>query len=66
MQYVEDATILMGRGRYANNFGVKSGTLYAAVLRSSYAHVELGLIDFTAALKAPRVRAALTGANLPA
>lgn len=66
MQRVEDAAILTGRGRYADDLGVKPGTLHAAILRSPHAHAELGLIDFAAALKAPGVRAVLTGADLPA
>lgn len=53
MQRVEDAAILTGRGRYADDLGVKPGTLHAAILRSPHAHAELGLIDFAAALKAP-------------
>ncbi|MBR7539143.1 hypothetical protein KC221_23440, partial [Mycobacterium tuberculosis] len=41
MQRVEDAAILTGRGRYADDIGVKPGTLYAAILRSPHAHAEL-------------------------
>ncbi|WP_029043248.1 molybdopterin cofactor-binding domain-containing protein [Cupriavidus sp. WS] len=66
MARVEDAAILTGRGRYADDLGVRPGTLHAAILRSPHAHAELGAIDFAAALKAPGVRAVLTAADLPA
>ncbi|WP_042877023.1 xanthine dehydrogenase family protein molybdopterin-binding subunit [Cupriavidus necator] len=64
MQRVEDAAILTGRGRYADDLGVRPGTLHAAILRSPHAHAELGAIDCAAALKAPGVHAVLTGADL--
>ncbi|MEC3765510.1 xanthine dehydrogenase family protein molybdopterin-binding subunit [Cupriavidus sp. SS-3] len=66
MPRVEDAAILTGRGRYADDLGVRPGTLHAAILRSPHAHAELGAIDCAAALQAPGVRAVLTGADLPA
>ncbi|WP_011295675.1 xanthine dehydrogenase family protein molybdopterin-binding subunit [Cupriavidus necator] len=66
MARVEDAAILTGRGRYADDLGVRPGTLHAAILRSPHAHAELGAIDFAAALKVPGVRAVLTAADLPA
>ncbi|MEN7528680.1 molybdopterin cofactor-binding domain-containing protein [Cupriavidus sp. DL-D2] len=66
MERLEDPAILSGRGRFADDLGVRPGTLHAAVLRSPHAHAELGVIDAAAALKAPGVRAILTGADLPA
>ncbi len=61
---VEDAALLSGRARYADDVGVKPGTLYAAILRSPHAHAEILAIDTTAALGSPGVHAVLTGADL--
>jgi 2-furoyl-CoA dehydrogenase large subunit len=60
MQRLEDAAILLGRGRYGDDLAVKPGTLHAAVLRSPHAHAEIKKIDATAALKLKGVRAVLT------
>jgi 2-furoyl-CoA dehydrogenase large subunit len=64
VERLEDAALLSGRGRYADDIGVKPGTLHAAVLRSPHAHAEVGVIDEAAALKLPGVRAVLTGADV--
>ncbi len=61
---VEDAALLSGRGSYADDIGVKPGTLYAAILRTPHAHAEILSIDSAAALKMPGVRAVLTGADV--
>src|SRR4051812_35443161 len=60
----EDDALLTGRGRYADDLGVKPGTLYAAILRSPHAHAEIAALDASRALAAPRVRAVLTGADV--
>ncbi len=61
---VEDAALLTGRGAYADDVGVKPGTLHAAILRSPYGHAEILSVDASAALASPGVRAVLTGADV--
>jgi 2-furoyl-CoA dehydrogenase large subunit len=61
---VEDAALLSGRASYADDVGVKPGTLYAAILRAPHAHAEIISIDSAAALTMPGVRAVLTGADV--
>ncbi|HYM31161.1 MAG TPA: xanthine dehydrogenase family protein molybdopterin-binding subunit [Candidatus Cybelea sp.] len=60
IERLEDAALLSGRGRYADDLPVPPGTLHAAVLRSSHAHAELVAIDTAAALALPGVVAVLT------
>lgn len=60
LERIEDAALLAGRGRYADDIGTKRGTLHAAVLRSPQAHAELLAIDATLALALPGVRAVVT------
>jgi 2-furoyl-CoA dehydrogenase large subunit len=57
---LEDAALLTGRGSYADDIGVKPGTLHAAILRSPHAHARLVAIDAAAALAMPGVRSVLT------
>jgi 2-furoyl-CoA dehydrogenase large subunit len=57
---LEDAALLTGRGAYADDLGVKPGTLHAAILRSPHAHAEVLAVDAAAALARPGVRAVLT------
>ena len=57
----EDAALLTGAGRFADDLGTKPGTLHAAFLRSPHAHAKLLSIDANAALAMPGVRAVLTG-----
>ena len=66
LQRFEDPSILLGRGRYADDLGIKPGTLHAAILRSPHAHAELRAIDTDAAAQHPGVRAILTRDDLPA
>lgn len=66
VERLEDEALLTGRGRFADDLGVKPGTLHAAVLRSPYAHAEIGAIDIGAALRAPGVRAVLTREDVKA
>lgn len=61
LERLEDAALLTGRGVYADDVGVKPGTLQAAVLRSPHAHATVRSIDIGAALQLRGVRAILTG-----
>ena len=61
---VEDEALLRGRGRFADDLGVKPGTLEAAVARSPHAHANLLAVDASAALRMPGVRAVLTGSDI--
>ncbi|MGA1857322.1 molybdopterin cofactor-binding domain-containing protein [Azospirillum sp. 11R-A] len=63
MPRVEDAALLTGVARYADDLPVKPGTLHAAILRSPHAHADLLDIDFAAALAVPGVAAVVTGAD---
>jgi 2-furoyl-CoA dehydrogenase large subunit len=63
---VEDAALLTGRASFADDIGVKPGTLHAAILRSPHGHAEILAIDSTAALALAGVRAVLTGADVSA
>ena len=60
---VEDAALLMGRGRYIDDMPVAPGTGHAAILRSPYAHARLVSIDTAAAEALPCVHAVVTGAD---
>jgi carbon-monoxide dehydrogenase large subunit len=56
----EDPRLVTGAGCYSDDVNVP-GQVYAAFVRSPYAHAGIGGIDATAALKAPGVLAVLTG-----
>jgi 2-furoyl-CoA dehydrogenase large subunit len=60
VERLEDEALLTGRGRFADDLGIKPGTLHAAVLRSPHAHAAIDAIDIAAAMRAPGVRAVLT------
>ena len=64
LQRHEDAALLRGRGAYADDVGVKPGTLHAAVLRSSHAHAKVLRVDVRAALALSGVRAVLTAEDV--
>jgi len=64
MERFEDSALLRGRGAFADDLGVKAGTLHAAVLRSPHAHARLTAIRIDAALAVKGVRAVLTGADV--
>ena len=66
MERVEDAALLTGRGRFADDVGERPGTAHAAVLRSPHAHAEIVSLDATAALSMPEVVTVLTGAEVAA
>lgn len=61
MPRVEDAALLTGSARYADDLPVKPGTLHAAILRSPHAHAELLGVETAAALAMPGVAAVITG-----
>ena len=63
MPRVEDAALLTGVARYADDLPVKPGTLHAAILRSPHAHADLLDIDTAAALAVPGVAAVVTGTD---
>ena len=60
----EDAALLIGRGRFADDLGVRPGTLQAAFVRSPHAHARVSGVDTSAALAVPGVRAVLTGEDV--
>lgn len=60
----EDAALLAGAGRFADDLGTRPGTLHAAFLRSPHAHARIRSIDTSAALALPGVRAVLTAADV--
>jgi 2-furoyl-CoA dehydrogenase large subunit len=66
MPRIEDASLLIGRGQYGDDVGVKPGTLHAAIVRSPHAHAKLNSVDASRAEGAPGVRAVLTGADVAA
>ncbi|HYM02004.1 MAG TPA: molybdopterin cofactor-binding domain-containing protein, partial [Stellaceae bacterium] len=59
LERLEDASLLTGRGRYADDLPVRADTLHAAILRSPHAHAELVSLDLSAARVAPGVVAVL-------
>ncbi len=58
---VEDAALICGRGRFADDLPVRAGTLHAAILRSPLAHGEIAALDAAAALELPGVHCIVTG-----
>ena len=61
IERVEDAALLTGRGRFADDLPVRPDTLHAVFLRSPHAHANIGTIDFQAALSVPGVQSVVTG-----
>lgn len=64
VERVEDAALLRGRGRFADDLGVRPGTLHAAILRSPHAHARIVRIDASAALSLSGVRAIITNEDV--
>src|SRR5262245_5384358 len=60
----EDPALLSGRGRYADDLPVPTGTLHAHVIRSPHAHATIVGIDTSAALAQDGVWAVLTGEDV--
>ena len=61
----EDDRLLIGQGRFSDDFSVP-GQAYAAMVRSPYPHARIIAIDSTAARAMPGVIAVLTGADAAA
>jgi carbon-monoxide dehydrogenase large subunit len=59
----EDPALLTGEAKYTNDLNIP-GALHLAVLRSPYAHARITGVDVSAALAAPGVVAAYSGADL--
>src|ERR1700681_4365023 len=57
----EDPALLSGRGRYADDMPVPTGTLHAHVVRSPHAHARIVAIDAAEALAQNGVWAVVTG-----
>ena len=55
VERVEDAALLPGRGRFADDVGERPGTAHAAVLRSPHAHAEIVSLDAAVALSMSEV-----------
>jgi 2-furoyl-CoA dehydrogenase large subunit len=64
LERVEDFPLLTGRGHYADDMGVRPGTLHAAILRSPHPHATLKAVDVTQAQAVKGVRAVLTGEDV--
>jgi 2-furoyl-CoA dehydrogenase large subunit len=60
----EDAALLTGRGRYADDVGEPKRTVHAHVIRSPHAHAMITGIDSKAALELPGVYAVITGEDV--
>jgi 2-furoyl-CoA dehydrogenase large subunit len=60
LERFEDAALLTGTGRYADDLPISVGTLHAAILRSPHAHAELLSIDPSGAFAIPGVVAVIT------
>ena len=60
---VEDASLLLGKGRFTDNLPI-DGATHIAFLRSPYAHAKIRSIDTAAAATMPGVIAVYTGAQL--
>jgi len=64
LERFEDAALLTGTGRFADDIGARPGTLHAAFVRSPYAHARLRAVDASAALACTGVRTVLTGEDV--
>ena len=58
---LEDADLLRGAGRFADDLSVRRDTLHAAILRSPHAHAEILSVDVEGALALPGVDCVVTG-----
>ncbi len=61
----EDKRLLMGRGRFSDDFNLP-GQAYAAIVRSPYPHAVIRSIETAGALNMPGVLGAFTGADCDA
>ena len=62
----EDAALLKGAGSYIDDYPIKPGTLYAAILRSPSPHASIKSINIDKAVSLPGVRAVLTSQDAAA
>jgi 2-furoyl-CoA dehydrogenase large subunit len=62
----EDAALLLGQGRYVDDFPTAPNTLHAAVVRASHAHALITDINVVRALALPGVRHVITGPQIQA
>src|SRR5713226_7402807 len=60
----EDPALLSGRGRFADDLPIPTGTLHAHVIRSPHAHAEIVSIDARDALAREGVWAVITGEDV--
>ena len=60
----EDAALVTGRGRYADDLAEPKRTLQAHVIRSAHAHALIKRVDASAALAIPGVVAVITGDDI--
>jgi 2-furoyl-CoA dehydrogenase large subunit len=56
LERIEDAALLVGRGRFMDDLDPAPGTLEAAIVRSPYPHARITSFDATRARRAPGVR----------
>jgi 2-furoyl-CoA dehydrogenase large subunit len=61
---LEDARLLMGRGRYIDDLPVSPQTLHAAILRSPHAHAVIRSVDLSGARTTQNVVAAYSGEDI--
>ncbi|MCQ4313572.1 molybdopterin-dependent oxidoreductase [Pseudomonas stutzeri] len=61
---VEDAALLRGLGRYADDMATPPGTLHAAIVRSPHAHARIISVNASPALAMKGVHAVLTGEDV--
>ncbi|MEZ5319135.1 MAG: aerobic carbon-monoxide dehydrogenase large subunit [Vicinamibacterales bacterium] len=65
MKRKEDPRFIQGKGNYVDDLAMP-GMLYAALVRSPYAHATITNIDISEAMKVPGVVAVITGKDLEA
>jgi len=65
MKRKEDPRFIQGQGRYVDDLTFP-GMIYAAIVRSPYAHATIASIDISDAMKVPGVIAVITGKDLEA
>ena len=61
VERLEDASLLSGRGRFADDYPIRANTAHAAVLRSPHAHAEVLRVDPSEALASDGVITVVTG-----
>ena len=64
IERIEDPVLLTGSGRYADDMGIRPGTMHAAIVRSPHASARIVSIDKSKAESLTGVAAVLTGADI--